>query len=267
MKCKWHWVRQLVRPPRAPGAVECAWALECEGLSSGPHSAPTGQATLGESQKILELPLPCRQNEDNKALSFTSMPWGSSGGGNCGNIMQIVFMGSPLLRVPVGFEHAPLCRSVLVCGGAEELGRERMRRPSLGLSFLVRLSSMAAWGANSRSTTNARRPIFQEFIILHTSVFPLIKWEQRKYLPHRVTVRISWDICHKVPKPHEHSVNFSSHCYLLRWRSPALSHVGGPGWGLHTLSSQSDLMPLGCLDAALFCHPTWYIVDWGLSCR
>lgn len=94
--------------------------------------------------------------------------------------MQIVIMGSPLPRVPVGFEHAPLCRSVLGLWFPEELGRERMRRPSLGLSFLVRLSSMAAWGANSRSTTNARRAIFQKFIILHTSVFPLIKWEQRK---------------------------------------------------------------------------------------
>lgn len=30
---------EALKPPRAPGSRECARALECEGLSSGPHSA------------------------------------------------------------------------------------------------------------------------------------------------------------------------------------------------------------------------------------
>lgn len=71
LKCKWQWVRLLVKPPGAPGPVECAWALEAEGLSSRPDSALTGWATLDKPLNFFELQLLHLQNGDNKAIYFS----------------------------------------------------------------------------------------------------------------------------------------------------------------------------------------------------
>lgn len=82
MRGKLHWVRPLVQ--RAPGSVECAWALAVKVLSSRPDAALTGRATLAKRLNLSELQLLHLQNGDNKAaIDFISLLWGCDVRGLC----------------------------------------------------------------------------------------------------------------------------------------------------------------------------------------
>ena len=56
--------------PGAPGSVAWAWAWAGEGLSSGPGSALTGQATLAKWLSLFELRLLPLQNGDSEAVIY-----------------------------------------------------------------------------------------------------------------------------------------------------------------------------------------------------